>query len=173
MLKYFYDCCPAVLPQGFETRSPVRETTPPGNTYKNLFDSFAIRGAGQKYIDKMGQFPVIFLSFKNIKEQDWETTYRKIKKLVRKEYLKHDYLLNSPKLKSPDKDDFKKIIQLKGEREDYENSLENLLIFLYQHYGKRAVILIDEYDAPVHEGCDHDFYDDIIHFMRNFLGGFS
>jgi hypothetical protein len=171
MLKYFYHCCPGTLPAASETRSPDPGTKTPGNTYKNLFDSLAIHGAGQKYLDKMGKFPVIFLSFKNIKELDWNTTYRKIKKLIRKEYLNHDYLLNSPKLKSADKDDFKKIIQLKGEREDYENSLENLLIFLYRYYGKRAVILIDEYDAPVHEGYDYDFYDEIINFMRNFLGG--
>jgi hypothetical protein len=171
MLKYFYDCCPETLPLSPEARSLAEGTKTTANTYKNLFDSLAIRGAGQKYLDKMGKYPVIFLSFKNIKEQDWDTTFRKIKKLIRKEYLKHDYLLNSPKLKSPDKDDFKKIIHLKGEREDYENSLENLLIFLNQHYGNPAVILIDEYDAPIHEGYDHDFYDDIINFMRNFLGG--
>jgi hypothetical protein len=174
MLKYFYDCCP-------QTGSPVAGKTPPspakgtrgapGNSYKTLFNSLAISKAGQKYLDHMGKYPVIFLTFKNIKELDWETTYRKITKLIQREYLRHDYLLNSPKLKSPEKDYFKRIIELEGGREDYENSLENLLIFLNRYYGERGVILIDEYDAPVHEGFHRDYYEEVINFMRNFLGG--
>ena len=54
---------------------------------------------------------------------------------------------------------------------DYENSLQNLLIFLNRYYGERVVILIDEYDTPVHEGFYRDYYEEIINFMRNFLGG--
>ncbi|MCP5102221.1 MAG: AAA family ATPase, partial [bacterium] len=64
MLKYFYDC------------RPEEEGD------KNLFNSLAIQNAGQPYLDKMGKHPVIFISFRTIKEPDWETTYRKIKKLV-------------------------------------------------------------------------------------------
>ncbi len=163
MLKYFYDCCPVygAKPAG----------SGPANSYGKLFDSLAITRAGKKYLDHMGKYPVIFLTFKNIKELEWETTYRKIKKLIMDEYLKHDYLLNSPKLKSPEKDYFKRIINLKGDREDYESSLEKLLIFLNRYYGERVVILIDEYDAPVHEGFYRDYYEEIINFMRNFLGG--
>jgi hypothetical protein len=169
MLKYFYDCCPETLSQGAE--SLPTGTAAPGNSYGKLFDSLAITRAGKKYLDHMGKYPVIFLTFKNIKELDWETAYRKITKLIQDEYLKHDYLLNSPKLKSSEKDYFKKIINLEGEREDYEISLERLLIFLNRYYGTRGVILIDEYDAPVHEGFYRDYYEEIINFMRNFLGG--
>ena len=79
--------------------------------------------------------------------------------------------LNSPKLKPQEKDYFKKIIDLKGSKGDYENSLENLLIFLNRYYGERVVILIDEYDAPVHAGFNHGYYEEIINFMRNFLCG--
>jgi hypothetical protein len=153
MLKYFYDCCPQI-------GSPDA-----------LFTSLAISKAGQPYLDKMGKYPVIFLTFKNIKELDWETTYRKISILIQREYLKHDYLLNSPKLKSPEKDYFKRILHLEGDRADNENSLENLLIFLNRYYGQRVVILIDEYDAPVHAGFKHGYYDEIINFIRNFLCG--
>ena len=163
MIKYFYDCCP-------QTRSNVEEKTSP-DTCKNLFDSLAISRAGQKYLDKMGKHPVIFISFRTIKAADWEITYRKITKLILDEYLKHDYLLTSPKLKSPEKDYFRRIIHLKGDREDYENSLEKLLIFLNRYWGERVVILIDEYDEPVHAGFTQGYYDDIINFMRNFLCG--
>jgi hypothetical protein len=164
MLKYFYDCCP-------EKGGKGAAGTGAANSYKKLFHSLAICKAGQEYLDHMGKYPVIFLTFKNIKEMNWEISYRKIKKLIQDEYLKHKYLGNSPKLESQEQDYFKKIINLEGEREDYENSLEKLLIFLNRYYGERVVILIDEYDTPVHEGFYRDYYEEIINFMRNFLGG--
>jgi len=181
MLKYFYDCCPEWPP-----RPPAPDTRPPGqaaaaanasagtgppNSYKKLFDSLAIRKAGQKYLDKMGKHPVIFISFRTIKELEWETCWSKIKQLIHDEYSKHRYLLDCKELESSEKDYFNKIIDLKGNTGDYENSLEKLLIFLNRYYGERVVILIDEYDAPVHAGFDHDYYDEIINFMRNFLCG--
>ncbi|MDQ1350880.1 MAG: family ATPase [Acidobacteriota bacterium] len=169
MLKYFYDCCP-------ETESPESDTSsheskPPaaGNTYKNLFDSLAIQNAGQEYRDQMGQFPVIFLTFKNIKESDWESCLSKIKQLIQDEYSRHYYLLDSKKMLPHELDYFNRIINLEGNKGDYENSLGKLLVFLNRYYGKRAVILIDEYDAPIHAGFNNNYYDEIIDFMRNFL----
>jgi hypothetical protein len=153
MMKYFYDCCPQT------------------DEYKTLFTSLAISKAGQPYLDKMGKYPVIFISFRDTKEMEWETCLDKIKRLIQDEYLKHDYLLNSPKLKSQEKDYFKQIIDMKASKGDYEKSLEKLLIFLNRYYGQRAVILIDEYDAPVHAGYKHGYYDEIINFTRNFLCG--
>ncbi|HLP47513.1 MAG TPA: AAA family ATPase [Candidatus Kapabacteria bacterium] len=157
MLKYFYDCCP--------------ETTFPGtnNTNKNLFDSLAIQDAGEKYLEKMGQYPVIFLTFKDIKETNWKSCWSKIKELIQDEYVKHDYLLDSPLLKPTEKKYFKKIIDLKGDEGNFENSLGKLLIFLNRYYGKRVVILIDEYDSPIHAGFHNNYYNKIINFMRNFL----
>ena len=151
MLKYFYDCCTA------------KEAN------KKLFDSLAICKAGQKYLEHMSKYPVIFLSFRDIKEMEWETCMDKIEGLIQDEYLKHDYLLDSPKLKSPEKDYFKRIIERNGSKGDYEKSLEKLLIFLNRFYGERGVILIDEYDAPVHAGYNQDYYEEIINFMRNLL----
>jgi hypothetical protein len=102
---------------------------------------------------------------------NWETCLDKIKQLIRGEYLKHKYLGNSPKLEPQEQDYFKKVIDQKGSMGDYENSLQNLLIFLNRYYGERVVILIDEYDTPVHEGFYRDYYEEIINFLRNFLGG--
>jgi hypothetical protein len=171
MLKYFYDCCPEGLPRFPGTPAADSKPVTPGNSYKSLFSSLAIASAGREYLEKMGQHPVIFLTFKNIKEPDWETTYRKIQKLIQDEYIKHDYLLDSPKLKSLEKEFFEGIIHLNGDREDYENSLGKLLVFLSRYYDKQGVILIDEYDAPVHAGFTNRYYKEIIGFMRNFLCG--
>jgi len=174
MLKYFYDCCPEkppASPANVEKAANTAVGTGPYDSYKRLFDSLAISKAGKKYLDHMGKYPVIFLTFKNIKELDWDSTYKKITKLIRKEYARHYYLLESKKLLPFERDYFQKIMELKGDLDDYEHSLENLLIFLNRYYGQRVVILIDEYDAPVHAGFKHGYYDEIINFMRNFLCG--
>ncbi|HLP48825.1 MAG TPA: AAA family ATPase, partial [Candidatus Kapabacteria bacterium] len=176
MLGYFYDCCPATWdPDMEETPSPAPAASPSpgdaGGIYKHLFDSLAISKAGREYLDKMGKYPVIFLSFKDTKEMDWESCLEDIKKLIRKEYARHYYLLESEKLRPFEKNYFQKIINLTGNKSDYGCSLENLLIFLSRYYNKRVVILIDEYDAPVHAGYQYGYYDEIINFVRNFLGG--
>jgi len=162
MLKYFYDCCPESLSTGKKA---------PGNTDKDLFASLAICGAGQEYLDKMGKHPVIFLTFKDTKEMDWESCLDNIKKLIQKEFARHYYLLESQKLLPHERDYFQKIIDLTGNKSDYASSLENLLIFLSRFYDERVVILIDEYDAPVHAGFLYGYYEEIINFIRNFLGG--
>jgi hypothetical protein len=152
MLKYFYDCAG-------------------GEENKKLFHSLAIQKAGRAYLDKAGKYPVIFLSFKNIKELEWESCFSKTKQLIQDEYLKHKYLLDGPALDEVEKDYFNRVLHLEGNRGDYENSLGKLLIFMSRYYGKRVVILIDEYDAPVHAGFAHGYYEEIINFTRNFLSG--
>ncbi|HLP45815.1 MAG TPA: AAA family ATPase [Candidatus Kapabacteria bacterium] len=169
MLKYYYDCCPETTFSS--SPAPGNKQPGTGNSYQHLFDNLAIKSAGREYTDKMGQYPVIFLTFKDIKESDWETSFFKIKKLIQKEYLKHDYLLNSNALKPQEVKYFKGIIDLEGNKGEYESSLEYLLIFLNRYYGKQVVILIDEYDAPVHAGFNKGYYDEIIGFTRNFLSG--
>ena len=171
MLKYFYDCCPDTWSSDLEPPSQEKGLQPRGNTYKELFNSLAICGAGREYLDKMGKYPVIFLTFRLIKEKSWKSCWSKIKELIQEEYVKHDYLLDSPGMKSTEKKYYQKIIDLKGNEGNYENSLGKLLMFLSRFYNERAVILIDEYDAPIHAGFNYDYYDDIINFMRNFLSG--
>ncbi len=169
MLKYFYDCCPNTWRSGSEP--PAKRNERPEHSNRHLFQSLAIHGAGSEYLEKIGRHPVIFLSFRTIKELDWDTAHRKIKKLIQEEFLKHDYLLTGSKLNPHDKDYFRKIVDLEGDHEDYESSLKKLLVFLNLYYSRRAVVLIDEYDAPIHAGFSYGYYEEIINFMRNFLGG--
>ncbi|MCP5108834.1 MAG: AAA family ATPase, partial [bacterium] len=169
MLHYFYDCIPDTLSPGSEP--PGNRNGTPDDSNKHLFDSLAIMRGGNKYHDIMGKHPVIFLSFRDIKELDWESCFSKTKQLIQDEYLRHDYLLDGSKLKKQEKDYFKRIVDLKGDKGDYEISLGKLLIFLSRFYGNRAVILIDEYDAAIHAGFNHGYYKKIINFMRNFLCG--
>ncbi len=175
MMGYYYDCCPVVWDPDSNLQPPVpgKESRPrqSSDTYKHLFDSLAIGKAGKEYLDKMGKHPVIFLTFRLIKEMNWKSCLAKIKELIQDEYARHYYLLDSQNLLPFEKNYFKKIIDLKGDESNYENSLGKLLIFLSRFYNKRAVILIDEYDTPVHAGFTYGYYDEIINFMRNFLSG--
>ena len=165
MLKYFFDCCPA-------TGNIVADSDD-GSALSNhaLFNSLAISKAGDEYMNQLGNHPVIFLSFRSIKDNNWKTCINKLKQLIRKEYLKHKYVLDSPLLDEVEKVYFNRILHMEDNEGDYENSLESLLIFLNRYYKKRVVILIDEYDAPVHAGFSFDYYDQVINFMRNFLSG--
>ncbi len=178
MLKYFYNCCPDPWLRDSQTAAHTKKTpatTPSSNlsnfSNRHLFDSLAIRNAGKEYLDKIGKHPVIFLSFKDIKELEWNSCFDKMKQLLQDEYLKHKYLLDNPVMDPVEKTYFNRILSLEGNKSEYENSLKRLMLFLYRHYDSRAVILIDEYDAPVHAGFSHGYYDEIISFMRNFLSG--
>ncbi len=163
MLGYFYTCSPV-------TWSPEQHPLPQQN-YKTLFDSLSIMNAGQEYIDKMGKYPVILFSFRNIKDPNWKSCLDSLKKLIQDQYLLHDYLLESPKLKPAEKQYYKAIIDFQGSTSDYTKSLERLLVFLTRYYNQRAVILIDEYDAPALTGFNFGYYEKVINFMRMFLSG--
>ena len=171
MLGYFFDCCPITWAPESDTPTLTTETTPLDKSNAHLFTSLAISQAGPEYLDKMGQFPVIFLSLRDVKDDTWRSCFNKLKELIQDEYLKHDYLLDSPLIKPAEKEYYKKIISLKGTQANYESSLKRLLVFLTRYYGKRAVILIDEYDAPAIAGFNYGYYDKVILFIRNFLGG--
>ncbi len=172
MLRYFYDCCPTAWAPESNLLPPIPAVeNQPRNTYEHLFASLAINEAGQEYLDKMGKYPVIFLSLRDIKDSNWESCLDSLKKLIQEEYSRHYYLLKSQKLMPHELEYFQKIISLTGNTSDYTHSLKNLLIFLTRFYNERAVILIDEYDAPVHAGFTQGYYEEIINFIRIFLGG--
>jgi hypothetical protein len=122
MVGYFYDCCPAAWEPGSNLQPPdsAKETRSPRSTaaYKHLFDSLAISTAGREYLDKMGKHPVIFISFKSIKDMDWESCLDNIKKMIRKEYARHYYLLESQKLLPYERNYFQKIMDLAGNKVD-------------------------------------------------------
>ncbi|MCI0471600.1 MAG: AAA family ATPase [Candidatus Aminicenantes bacterium] len=133
MLKYFYDCCPESLSRFSDTPDAEGKPVIPGNSYKSLFSSLAIVDAGPRYLEKMGQHPVIFISFRDVKEIEWETCLDKIKLLIQDEYSRHYYLLKCRELLPHEKDYFQRIIDLKGSLGDYEKSLEKLLVFLSRY----------------------------------------
>ena len=114
MLKYFYDCCPGAGSPASTSPGSAEEIAATARDNRELFASLAIANAGPQYLEKMGKHPVIFLTFKTIKEPDWETCRDKIKSLIQEEYANHYYLLNSKELLPHEKDYFQRIIDLKA-----------------------------------------------------------
>lgn len=131
----------------------------------NLFDGMSV-WKEEKYRCLQGTFPVISLSFSNIKEISFAETRKKICRTIQLLYRRHDYLLQSEKLSSGEKDDFERI---SAEMEDYEASLslQQLSDYLCRYYGKKAIILLDEYDTPMQEAFVYGYWDELSVFIRN------
>ena len=116
-----------------------------------------------------GQSPVIFMTFKDVKNLDWSNGYKKIREIISSEYCRHDYLISSDILSEKQKNIYKSVIDEKADQSILENALKNLSGYLHRYYKKKPIILIDEYDAPIHAGFTNNYYKEVVNFMRNFL----
>ncbi len=138
------------------------------------FKDKAIWSCGQKYRAYQGQYPVIFVTFKDVKCETWEATYDLIYQILRGEFERHSELLESSALSSYSKEYIRKVLDFKASENDMMISLSKLSQILEEHYNKKAIIIIDEYDIPIQQGYMQGFYDKVILFMRNlFSGGFK
>ena len=135
------------------------------------FRDKAIWKAGKEYQSHQGRYPVVFLTFKDVKFDTWGATLDKIRALLQDEYGRHQILLSSDKLAGYEKDFFSKILNGTANEVELASALERLSKMLRVQYGTAPVIIIDEYDTPIQEGHSKDFYEEIIGFMRNFFSG--
>ena len=126
---------------------------------------------GEVYRTHQGKYPVIFLTFKDVKFDSWQATIEKIKSLLQEEYGRHQELLSSDKISDYEKEYFSKVLSATENEVELSSSLEKLSKMLATHYDKAPIIIIDEYDTPIQEGYSNDFYNEIISFMRNFFSG--
>ena len=126
---------------------------------------------GDDYTRHQGQYPVIFLTFKDVKCQTWEETIRKIRKLISLEFMRHEELEKSTKLSAYEKEQYIRFAAGSADDVDYQMGLQLLSLLLHKHHDKEAMIIIDEYDTPIQQGHSCNFYDEIVGFMRNFFSG--
>jgi len=141
-----------------------------GQSTQGLFDGLKITQAGQKYLAHQGQYPVIALTLKGVKDQSFEKAYRNLCKLLTQLYHEHRYLLQSDQLTAAQKTTFEAVLTKKADQEDIEAGLQDLSCYLFQHTGVKPWILIDEYDAPIQSAYLHGYYESMISLMRNFFG---
>lgn len=126
---------------------------------------------GDYYTKHQGQYPVIFLSFKDVKCSSWQETFQKISKLISLEFMRHDELESSFVLSSYEKEQYHRFASENINEVDCQMGLQLLSLLLHKHYNKECVIIVDEYDTPIQQGHLCDFYNEIVDFMHNFFSG--
>ena len=135
------------------------------------FSDKEIWKCGDTYRMHQGKYPVIFLTFKDVKFDSWDATLDKIGSLLQTEYGRHQELLESERVAAYEKEYFTRVLGGNASEVDLTSALEKLSQMLTEYYEKAPIIIIDEYDTPIQEGYSKDFYDEIIGFMRNFFSG--
>lgn len=126
---------------------------------------------GDYYTKHQGQYPVIFLSFKDVKCSSWQEAFQKISKLISLEFMRHNELESSSVLSSYEKEQYHRFASENINEVDCQMGLQLLSLLLHKHYDKECVIIIDEYDTPIQRDHLCDFYNEIVDFMRNFFSG--
>ncbi|VEN73227.1 PD-(D/E)XK nuclease superfamily protein [Candidatus Desulfarcum epimagneticum] len=147
----------------------IAENRQEQNARRKLFSGLAIEQESA-FEEHFAKYPVIYLTFKNISNKSFEAASIKIKSLIAEEFARHDYLLESDALSESEKKKFANIISEEAELAIYEDSLKKLTKRLHEYHGQKPLVLIDEYDTPIHSAFHYGYYDDCVNFFKGFLG---
>lgn len=135
-----------------------------------LFDGLAIMDTGASYLSHMGAYPVISLSLKEARQASFRESYKALMFELEREYDRHAFICDSPVLTDYEKEHYQKLLAWQGDQTDYSLSLQFLSRCLKKYYGKKAVILIDEYDVPLEQAFFRGYYDEMSDFLRTLFG---
>lgn len=134
---------------------------------KALFDGLKIAEETMLCENYMGRFPVVSISLKGIEEKDYQTARNLIVKVINEEARRLQFLLESSRLTSKDKELFSGLLEKEMDNETLVFSLRELSELLHKHYGEKVIILIDEYDVPLAKANEHGYYDQMTMLIRN------
>lgn len=118
-----------------------------------------------------GQFPVIFLTLKDVKHTTWDDTFKSFRRLIATEFRRHKYVLQGDILDTDEKDIYHRILTENDDQTLIEQSLLFLTTWLHRFHKKKVILLLDEYDTPAHAAYVGKYYDPLIEFLRNWLSG--
>ena len=135
------------------------------------FKDKKIWACGEKYQEYQGKYPVIFLSFKDVKFNTWDETFGAIKELFSKETSRHSELIENSRMTPTDQKRVKNFISGECSLVELSGALADLSRLLHEYHGTAPIIIIDEYDTPIQQGHVKGFYDDVVGFMRNLFSG--
>lgn len=135
------------------------------------FKDKKIWDCGEQYRAYQGKYPVIYVTFKDVKCESWESTYDLICQILRNEVQRHSELLSSNRISAYDKKYLESILSGSASEIDMAMTFMNLSRMLDAHYDKAPIIIIDEYDTPIQQGHTLGYYDKVISFMRNLFSG--
>ena len=127
----------------------------------------AIWSCGDVYRSYQGNYPVIFLSFKDAHQNTWKDMYERLSMTLRNEFKRHMDVLESEHVNEFDKEFFRKMLNAEISEVECQASLGQLSHILADAYGTRVVVIIDEYDTPIQQGYSCGYYNEVIAFMRN------
>ena len=182
--NYFYVDKTPFIKEWWESGDSVTLITRPRRFGKTLNMSmleqfFSIRYAGkgelfkglsiwqeEKYRELQGTYPVISLSFANVKEEDYERTRYKICQLLENLYIKHSYLLDSDVMTQKDKDFFNRVSADMNDG-DATMAIHQLSDYLTRYHGKKTIVLLDEYDTPMQEAYVRGYWEELVTFTRS------
>ena len=152
MLRYFFE----------DTRdASVNEEN------RRLFDGLAIADAGEEYTAHMQKYPVITLTLKSAKQANFEYAFAQLKESIAKEFARHEGVVVPALSDEADREKYLSVRQRRAKDADYYSSIAFLSDCLFEAYGKRSIILLDEYDVPLENAYYRGFYDEMIDFIRS------
>lgn len=129
---------------------------------------------GERYQEYQGKYPVIFITFKDVKFRNWEDTFVKLRKLFSDEACRHMELRESDQCSAFDKQYFENMLSQGLDFVDLADAFMILSRMLHAHHGVAPIIIVDEYDIPIQQGYVNGYYEDAVAFIRNlFSGGFK
>ncbi len=130
-----------------------------------------IWAAGTAYQNHLGKYPVVYVTFKDVKRETWADTYDLIYKILRNEFARHKELLESERISSFEKQYLLAVLGGEANENDLALSFLTLSQMLHAHHGTPPIMIIDEYDTPIQQGHLRGFYDEVVGFMRNLFSG--
>ena len=135
------------------------------------FKDKAIWSCGDYYRSFQGKYPVIYLSFKDVKYNSWQNARKDIADNIALEFARHAELADSEKCNTIEKSYYQKMLAGNLDEVELARSLSVLSSMLCKHYGTETVIIIDEYDTPIQQGHACGYYEEVIGFIRNLFSG--
>jgi len=147
----------------FEDTAPIG-----GKDTRTLFNGLKIEEAGERYMEYQGKYPVVFLSLKEAKMRSFDGSYDKLTEFIAYEFQRHSYVTEKISGDS-NLDMFKRLSSRTGSINDYSTSLRFLSNCLENYHGRKAIIIIDEYDVPLENAWSRGFYQEMIDFIRPLL----
>ena len=150
MLKYYFDCNQ--------------------KDNKELFKDLKIMEQDEKYTSKLGYYPCIYMTLKDVKGKNFENMLIALKTEMVEIFIEHADLLKSDKLLEIEKEMFSTVLNLKANEVELQNSIKLLVRLLNKQYDKPVMLLLDEYDVPLQNAYVEGFYDEAVKFFKTFYG---
>ena len=150
MLRYYFDC-------------NAKDT-------RKLFNGLKIMEQEEKYTSKQGYYPVIYMTLKDVQGTDFKTMMLALQTELTELFMEHAYILNSDKLFDIEKETYNKILNLRSNLVEVQNSLKLLSRILYKEFDRPAILLLDEYDVPLQNAYVEGYYDEAVKFFKTFYG---